>query len=171
MIETDNITRNIDIPDKFASESKVWIYQCNRKLTEGECLEINMTLKNFVSLWKSHGNPVKGFGSVLFHQFLLVMADESTTGVSGCSTDSSVRLMKDIESKYGISLFDRLTLAFLINDDIVTIPLANFQQAIKDGMVNEETLYFNNTILTKEALENEWLIPIRKSWLAQKIKN
>ena len=170
MIETDNTTRNIDIPDKFASESKVWIYQCNRKLTEGECLEINMTLKNFVSSWNSHGKPVKGLGKVYYNQFIILIADESATGVSGCSTDSSVRLIKEIELKYNISLFDRLTLAFLINDKISTIPLSQFQQALKDGLVNEETLYFNNTILTKEGLEKDWLIPVNKSWLVEKIK-
>jgi hypothetical protein len=94
-----------DIPAHFSAVSRVWIYQCNRKLTENESTEISSLLDDFAGSWKSHGNPVKGFGKVLFHQFLLVMADESTTGVSGCSTDSSVRLMKDIESKYGISLF------------------------------------------------------------------
>ena len=98
------------------------------------------------------------------------MADESETGVSGCSTDSSVKLIKELELKYNLVLFDRMTLAFLINNTILTIPLSQIQQAIKDGVINEETLYFNNTILTKEALQKDWLIPVNKSWLAEKIK-
>lgn len=159
-----------DIPADFSADSRVWIYQSNRSLTENESNEIATILCDFASSWKSHGDAVKGFGCVLFNRFLLLMADESATGVSGCSTDSSVRLMKDIEPKYGISLFDRLNLAFLINDKISTIPLSQFQQALKDGLVNEETLYFNNTILNKEALQSEWLIPISKSWLANNLK-
>lgn len=156
-----------DIPAHFSADSRVWIYQCNRKLTENESTEISSLLSNFANSWKSHGNPVKGFGSVLFCQFLIVMADESATGVSGCSTDSSVRLMKDIEIKYGISLFDRQTLAFLINDSITTIPLSQFQDAINEGIINQDSLYFNNTVLTREALEHEWLIPVHKSWLTK----
>ena len=160
-----------NIPADFSADSRVWIYQCNRSLTESERNEMIGLLNNFANSWKSHGDPVKGFGSIFFNQFLILMADESATGVSGCSTDSSVKLMKELELKYNLVLFDRLTLAFLINDSILTIPLTQVKQAIKDGLINEETLYFNNTVLSKSALEKDWLIPIKKSWLAQKIKN
>ena len=156
-----------DIPADFSAESKVWIYQCNRMLADNECIEIKDILSDFASTWKSHGHVIKGYGSVLFNRFLLLLADESATGVSGCSTDSSVRLMKDIEIKYGISLFDRLTLAFLINKSIATIPLSQFQDAINEGIINEDSLYFNNTVLTREALEHEWIVPVQKSWLTK----
>jgi hypothetical protein len=36
------------------------------------------------------------------------MADETATGVSGCSTDSSVRLIKEIEKIFGVNMFDRM---------------------------------------------------------------
>lgn len=156
------------IPTDFADDSRVWIYQCNRPFTEIETIEINQKLHDFSSTWKSHGDAVKGFGTVLFHQFIILIADESATDVSGCSTDSSVNLIKDIELKYGINLFDRLTLAFLINNAILTIPLTQVKQALKYGLINEETLYFNNTVINKSALEKDWLIPISKSWLAKK---
>jgi hypothetical protein len=34
--------------------------------------------------------------------------------------------------------------------------------------VDENTLYFNNTILTKAELETKWIIPLKDSWLASK---
>ena len=159
------------IPIDFADDSRVWIYQCNRPFTEIETIEINKLLHDFSSTWKSHGDAVKGFGTILFDQFIILIADENATGVSGCSTDSSVRLIKEIEKKLTVNLFDRLTLAFLINETITTIPLHLFHDAIHKGILNEDTLYFNNTILTKEALENEWIIPIHKSWLAKNLLN
>jgi hypothetical protein len=155
------------IPQHFADNSRVWIYQCNRPFTNIEVEEITTSLLQFSSNWKSHGNPVKGFGIVLFNQFILLMADESATGVSGCSTDSSVRLIKEIEKNYSVDLFDRLTLAFLIDYTITNIPLNQFQDAINKGIINEDSLYFNNTVLTKEALEHEWIVPVRKSWLSK----
>lgn len=157
------------IPTDFADDSRVWIYQCNRPFTEIETIEINKQLHDFSSTWKSHGDTVKGFGTILFHQFIILIADESATGVSGCSTDSSVRLIKEIEKKYTVNLFDRLTLAFLINETITTIPLHLFHDAIHKGIINETSLYFNNTILSKEALKNEWVVPVHKSWLAKNL--
>ena len=84
----------------FHPESRVWIYQCNRLFSLSEALEIEDLLKNFTGQWKSHGTPVKGAGYLFFGQFIILMADERATGVSGCSTDSSVRLIKDIEQQF-----------------------------------------------------------------------
>ena len=81
----------------FPADSKVWVYQANRSFSLQEALDIEEMLNDFASQWKSHGIPVKGAGYLFFGQFIILMADETATGVSGCSTDSSVRLIKDIE--------------------------------------------------------------------------
>ncbi|MFX9089601.1 hypothetical protein ABTN55_21265, partial [Acinetobacter baumannii] len=73
-------------------------------------------LHQFVADWKSHGTPVKGYANLLFGQFIILMADETATGVSGCSTDSSVHLMKEIESRFKVDLFNRQNLAFYIKE-------------------------------------------------------
>jgi hypothetical protein len=87
-------------------------------------------------------------------------------GVSGCSTDGSVRLIKEIEQRFGVNLFDRLMLAFRIKDKVQTVPLSQLPYALENGFIDEETLYFNNTVQTKEELETRWLIPLKDSWLA-----
>ena len=79
-------------------------------------------LDDFISDWKSHGTPVKGFGTLFFGQFIVLMADEEQTGVSGCSTDSSVRLIKTLEELFKIDLFDRTSLAFVIKEKIQLLP-------------------------------------------------
>ena len=84
----------------FDDQSKVWIYQSSRLFSLQEALQIEDLLKEFVAGWKSHGTPVKGSAYLFFGQFIILMADERATGVSGCSTDSSVRLIKEIENKY-----------------------------------------------------------------------
>ena len=66
---------------------------------------------------------LKGFATLFFGRFIILMADETATGVSGCSTDSSVRLIKQIEQQYGVSLFDRQMLAFIIKDKMEITPL------------------------------------------------
>ncbi|MBP7556676.1 MAG: hypothetical protein KA821_10450 [Chitinophagaceae bacterium] len=154
----------------FSPDSRVWIYQSGRLLSLGEALEVEDMLNEFTQNWKSHGTPVKGAAYLFFGQFIVLMADETATGVSGCSTDSSVRLIKDIEQKLGISLFDRTSLAFVVKDKVQLLPLAQFNYALGQQYINGDTLYFNNLVQTKKELEENWIIPVKESWLARKLK-
>ena len=157
----------------FHPDSRVWIYQSSRLFSLSEALEIEMMLKEFVAEWLSHGVPVKGAGYLFFGQFIVLMADETTTGVSGCSTDSSVRLIKQIEKKFGVDMFDRFLLAFVKDKSgshqIQLLPIQQLQYAIDNGFISADTLFFNNVVQSKEELENNWIIPVKESWLARRI--
>lgn len=157
------------IDSNFHSDSRVWIYQGSRMFMLNEALEIEVMLKEFTAGWQSHGIPVKGAAYLFFGQFIVLMADERTTGVSGCSTDSSVRLIKEIEKRFGVNMFERTTLAFVIKDKIQLLPMAQLQYAVENGFIGGETLFFNNLVQTKEELENKWLVPVKESWLSRKI--
>ena len=156
------------VPENFAPDSRVWIYQSSRLFFLAEALQIEPMLEAFAAGWKSHGAPVKGYANLLFGQFIVLMADETATGVSGCSTDSSVRLIKDIESKFQVNLFDRQTLAFLRKDKVELIPISQFSHAVAGGLIQPHTPYFNNLVQTKEEWLNNWIIPVNKSWLAKR---
>jgi hypothetical protein len=162
---------NIDfqelLPEDFNKSSRVWIYQSNRHFTLHEVFEIEELLKNFVAGWNSHGIPVKGFANLFFGQFVVLIADESATGVSGCSTDSSVRVVKDIEQMFNVNMFDRLLLGFIVKERVQMIPLAQLAYALENNFIDSTTLYFNNTVLSLEQLKNNWLIPVRDSWLGK----
>ena len=99
------------------------------------------------------------------------MADETATGVSGCSTDSSVRLIKQIEEMYKVDMFNRQMLALYVKDKIQLLPLSQLNYGVENGFVTPDTLYFNNLVATKEELLHNWIIPVGKSWLAKKIKS
>ena len=155
----------------FHPDSRVWVYQSNRIFTMGEAFDIEDLLKEFTTQWKSHGTPVKGEAHLFFGQFIVLLADETATGVSGCSTDSSVRLIKNIEQKFTVNMFDRTTLAFVVKDKIQLLPLSQLQYAADNEFINADTLYFNNLVQTKVELENKWIVPLKDSWLAGKIKS
>ena len=157
------------IPTDFTDDSKVWIYQSSRLFLMSEAFEIEDILNDFVAGWKSHGDEVKGYANLFFGQFIVLMADESATGVSGCSTDSSVRLVKAIEQKFSVSLFDRLSLAFMVKEKVQLLPLGQLEYAAGNKFITEDTLYFNNTVLTKKELLDKWIIPVKDSWLANKV--
>jgi hypothetical protein len=155
----------------FDPASRVWVYQASRVFTLSEALEIENLLNDFSAQWKSHGTPVKGAGYLFFGQFVILMADETASGVSGCSTDSSVRLIKDIEQRFGVNMFDRTTLAFIVKDKVQMLPLSQLQYAFDNQFISADTLYFNNLVQTKKELEEDWLQPIKNSWLAKRISN
>lgn len=160
-----------ELPEDFVANSKVWIYQSSRLFTMGEALQLEDLFRHFIKNWNSHGTPVKGFATLFFGQFIVLMADETATGVSGCSTDSSVRLIKEIEKAFNVNLFDRLTLAFFIKDKVQLLPLSQLQYAVDNGFITGDTIYFNNLVDTKDALEKRWMIPVKESWLAARVPN
>lgn len=156
------------LPDDFAPNSRVWIYQSDRIFFMQEALEMETMLQQFVKDWKSHGTPVKGYANLFFGRFIILMADENATGVSGCSTDSSVRLIKEIEKKYSVSLFDRQMLTFYIKDKVEILPLSQLNYAIENKFITANTLYFDNTVITKESLAANWITEAGNTWLSQK---
>lgn len=165
-----NIDYRTLIPEDFHPSSKVWVYQSSRLFSISEALEIEDMLNEFVENWRSHGAEVKGYGNLLYGQFIILMADETQSGVSGCSTDSSVRLIKQIEERFKVDMFNRQNLAFLVKDKVQLLPLSQLNYAIENEFINADTIYFNNLVLTKDELLTKWMMPVKESWLAKKIK-
>ncbi|HEX2627727.1 MAG TPA: hypothetical protein VHM26_01905 [Chitinophagaceae bacterium] len=154
----------------FHPDSRVWVYQSSRLFSLSEALEIESLLDAFIQQWNSHGVPVKGAAHLFFGQFIILIADETATGVSGCSTDSSVRLMKQLEQQFNVQLFDRTMLAFVVKDKMQLLPLSQLSYAVENGFINGDTLYFNNLVQTQHELMDKWIVPVKDSWLASRVK-
>jgi len=164
-----NLENKSLLNENFSPDSRVWIYQSSRLFTLSEALAVEDILNDLTDKRLSHGTPVKGAGYLFFGQFIILMADEKATGVSGCSTDSSVRLIKDIEQRFGVNMFDRTTLAFVVKDKVQLLPLSQLQYAFDNRFIDSHTLYFNNLVQNKTELENNWLVSIKDSWLSKRI--
>lgn len=159
----------IIIPAEFSDNARVWIYQSNRLFIEKEESEINEQLHQFYSQWQSHGDPVKGWAKLLFRQFIVIIADENDFKVSGCSTDSSVRVIKSIERQYEVNMFDRMILTFLVDGKAQMLPFTQVQFAIDKGYIKRDTPVFNNVLETKADLFDKWLVPIENTWLRNRV--
>lgn len=157
------------LPEGFADTARVWIYQSSRAFIEKEAVEVNEQLHQFYANWQAHGSPVKGWAKLLYRQFVIVMADETDVEVTGCSTDSSVRVIKSLERQYDVNFFDRMMLTFLVKDKAEMLPFGQVQYAIDKGYINKDTLVFNNVATTRKELLEEWLVPLSQSWLASRV--
>jgi len=159
------------IPENFSKNTRVWIYQSSRLFTLSEALQLEGELKQFGENWLSHGSSVNASCFLFYGYFIILMADEVEITVSGCSTDSSVRFVKNIEQSYNVSLFDRTNLAFIVKDKIELLPLSQVNYAIQNGYINDSTLFFDNAIQDISAFKNKWIVPIADSWLGKRLNN
>ncbi|MBS1687839.1 MAG: hypothetical protein JSS96_03880 [Bacteroidetes bacterium] len=157
------------IPADFPDNARVWVYQSSRPFVEKEEIEINEQLHQFYAHWQAHGAAVKGWAKLLYRQFVVIMADETDVEVSGCSTDSSVRVIKSLERQYDVNFFDRMTITFLRNDKAEMLPFNQVQYAIDKGFVTKDTYLFNNIVTNKKDLMEQWLVPLSESWLANRV--
>lgn len=149
----------------FAPNSKTWVYQASRNLSDVESQELKSLASSFASEWKSHGAPLKAAADVLYNRFLVMMVDEDAGSASGCSIDSSVAQIRSIEQKLNIDLFDRLNLAFLNTDNTLeTVHTSKLAQAFQLCAIEDTTTVFNNMVTSKSELEAKWRIPLSESW-------
>ncbi|PJJ79774.1 ABC transporter ATPase [Mucilaginibacter auburnensis] len=152
---------------QFSENSRVWIYQSDRQLSDEETNQIQQHLNTFAAQWTAHNNQLKATGEVRYNRFLILIVDETQTGASGCSIDKSVHFMKQIEQAFGVNLFDRFNLAYREGTKVLSLPRNAFEEKLANGEINKDTVVFNNLIPTFKDLQNKWEVPFKDSWHMQ----
>ncbi len=152
---------------QFSENSRVWIYQADRKLTDAETQQLQQQLNSFTQSWTAHNNALKAGAEIRYNRFIVLVVDESQAGASGCSIDKSVNFMKQVEQHYNINLFDRFNLAYRDADEVLSAPRAQFEELIKQGTINQDTIVFNNLVQTLAELDAKWEVPFKNSWHPQ----
>lgn len=156
--------------DKLSKNSRIWIYQANRKLTESDQKKCLDELSTFLDQWAAHGNDLMASGIIKYDYFLIISTDESFNMASGCSIDTQVRFVQQLSSDLGVDFFQRTNIAFFINNEVKLMPLSQIKSEIENGRVSSETLFFDNTAQTKGQLENNWCVEAGKTWLNRYFK-
>ncbi|MFS2186586.1 MULTISPECIES: ABC transporter ATPase [unclassified Mucilaginibacter] len=152
---------------KFSPQSRVWIYQSDRKLTDLEVQQIQPELDRFTTNWTAHNNQLKAKGEVRYNRFFILIVDESQAGASGCSIDKSVHFMQQVQQHLGINLFDRFNLAYREGEEVLSLPRHDFEAKLKEGSINKETVVYNNLVQNLTELETKWEVPFKDSWHIQ----
>lgn len=126
-------------------ESRVWIYQTNRELTESEKSEINGYLRQSVETWAAHGVPLKGSFKIESDRIVVVAADESFNNPSGCSIDASTHWFKDLGQALNIDFFDR-SQAYLEGEELKFFPVLQGKKYVESGVITADTILINNMV-------------------------
>jgi hypothetical protein len=130
----------------FPDAAKLWVYALSRPLSATERELVESKLSAFIGAWSSHGAPVHGAYDIFEDRFVLI-AGYLDDGVSGCSTDSMVRVMKDLRENASIDGFDRSLVFFRDAAQAVhAVTRDGFQAMVSAGHVDADTPVFDATI-------------------------
>jgi len=157
--------------EQMPSQARVWVYQADRRLDDQEMKAIREDLEKFCDQWNTHGSKMPTSFDIKYNQFLILAVDESQLGASGCSIDSSVKKLRELEAKYNLSLLDKGKIPFLDDQEVFTISLPGVKSTIAEGKLDKDTLIFNPLVDKKQDLDEKWLIPAKESWLKKFFDN
>jgi hypothetical protein len=150
--------------DVISEESRIWIYQSNRTLSITEINEIESKIKDFLISWTAHGSDLQASFIIKYSRFIVISLNESFNLATGCSIDSSVRFIQDLEQEYNVSLLDKMNVSYRHGEFIAYKPLIEFKKMIKNRSISKKTIVFNNLINSKSEFLNNWEVPIEESW-------
>ena len=154
------ITDFKNLPD----DSRIWIYQSNRKLSDDEVSEINTKTESFLKQWTAHGKDLEAGFEIRYNRFIVIALNQENASASGCSIDASVYFIQSLEKEYGLDLMDKMNVTFYNGDFIAHKSLSDFKKMAKARSVSQNTVVFNNLVITKGDYIENWEIPARDSW-------
>ena len=145
-------------------DSRIWIYQANRTLTEDEVSEIETKLSKFIQEWTVHGAYLNAGFEIKYKRFIVIALDQERNAATGCSIDASVHFIMQLEKDYDIDLMDKMNVSFKQGEYITYKSLIDFKKLAKNKGVSANTIVFNNLVVNKGEYEDHWEVPAIESW-------
>ena len=145
--------------------SKVWVFQSSSIIPESLLDKVSNDSKEFLDQLNSHGNSLKSSFKIIYNHFLIIAVENIQNEISGCSIDTIVRFVKDLELKYNLSFFDRLIIKYKEANNIKSVSLNEFKSICKTKKISDEITVFNNLVKNIDELENIWETNIHNTWL------
>lgn len=145
-------------------DTKTIIFPASRSINHEEKLDILMKIKDFLTSWKAHGNPLQSNVCIEYEQFIIIRVDENIEPASGCSLDALNNFIRKIEQKYQLRLFNRMKAVFLENNTLKTLKLRDFRAALKNKELRSDILVFDFSSNNEEEFSKRFLLPLKESW-------
>lgn len=139
--------------------SQVWVYQADRELTSLEQEEMKEDAAVFTDYWVSHGEELSATSDVVDGHFVVIGVEPPKGKLCGGAVDSSVRLIKSMELKYGVNFFNRLK--------VLTINENGEKEYVSFSKLRDfpERMMYNIMVNTKESFDTSFKIQV-KDYLA-----
>lgn len=154
------LTEFKNLPD----DSRIWVYQSNRKLSDDEVTAITPKVRAFLEQWTAHGTDLEAGFEIKYNRFIVLGLNQANASASGCSIDASVRFIQSLEQELKIDLLDKMNVTFYNGEFIAHKSLSDFRKMAKARSVSPNTVVFNNLVNTKSEYLENWEVPAKESW-------
>jgi hypothetical protein len=145
-------------------ESRVWIYQANRSFTDEEITEIKSKLDEFIENWTAHGSNLQSGYEIKYKRFIIIALNQDLNKATGCSIDSSVHFIQQLEKDYNVDLMDKMNVSYKQGEFIAYKTLLDFKKMAKEKAVSKNTIVFNNLVNNITEYNENWEVPASESW-------
>lgn len=157
--------------EQMPEYSRVWVYQADHGFSDAEEQAIRDRMTRFCEGWNTHGNLMPTSFELVENQILILAVDESKLGASGCSIDSSVRTLRELEDLLRTNLTDQGKISLKKpSGELSVIPALGVKSRVTSGEIDPEAEVINPTVRVKADLKNLWQ-PVRNSWLNRYFPN
>ncbi len=150
--------------NQLNNSSRVWIFQSDKIISDEKIDLIKSELKTFLPNWSSHGNELKCSFDIKFNLFIIIGVDSSVNNASGCSIDTLTNFIFEIQSKINLNFFNRLAIAYKLNDKIYINDMSKIKEMIKSNEFFSDTIVYNNLVKTKKEYIDTWETIAINSW-------
>jgi len=150
--------------DTLPEDSRIWIYQSNRKFSDEEIAQIESELQTFTDTWAAHGSGLEASFLTRYNRFIILAVNQETQAATGCSIDASVHFIQQIEKKFNVDLLDKMNVTFRNGEHIAHKTLLDFKKMAKDKAVTANTIVFNNLVNTVGEWNEFWEVTAGESW-------
>ncbi|MEQ9100481.1 MAG: hypothetical protein RIF36_08360 [Imperialibacter sp.] len=156
--------------DQMEDTSRLWVYQCDRFLTDEEVEWLSGSLTSFLDSWKAHNQPLTSSFIIENKVFVIIAVDEASYGASGCSIDASVHELQILQEKLKVDFFTRDTVIFKNGKSLERVKLQEIKPKVASGELEADSRVFNTLISSKEDLKANWLVAAGDTWLKRYFK-
>ena len=152
--------------DKIDENAICWIYILEKNINF-KSDEINLILKSLCEKWKSHNNEVVSSFQIYRDRYIILFAEE---GISGCSIDSSNRLLRYELDRLNINVMPNSKIGIFIENKIKLEDRSSIINLIQANKLQPNNKMINTNVTNKKEYNKNWILEINKSWLTNFIK-
>ncbi len=144
---------------------RCWIFGSSKALVESDPI-LRERLDRFFTQWQSHGESVSGRWRILEDRFLIVLREPEGAEVSGCSIDSMVGEVKQLERELDTRLLDSSRIFYrAASGKVESATRLEFKALAAAGAVNPDTEVFDTTLTRfADLVPGLFSKPMRDSW-------
>jgi len=147
--------------ESLPDSSKLWVFQSPTPISPSDENQIHTILKAFTSQWEAHGKPLQAGFEVREHHFILIAANDGTTG---CSIDKLMHAIAEIEVQTNLVLQNNDLVALKNEGHYQFFPFTKMKEAAENQQITAETELINKAATQLGEIRANWLIKVGESW-------